>query len=365
MKTTTRIALFLLLLAVAMHGVSAQSVSECAPTGTANALAPWYCSQINQATAQVWAKWEPIGFIAVTLAFLIATIILMIGMAFKNERLRDFGTGELYEATATALIVIFFMMLSAILFGIIPAFITGPVNPYNTSLSYINSTINSTQTAIKSMYNVILVDSYYGSITLNVSFGPESSAAQTAVSSLSTVINPLANQIVQFFIIPAQVLSSLLLDGLLALSAEFYMILFFMYIAIPVFLIPGIIFRAILPLRSIGGMLIAVALSFYFIMPMLFSVAFYFTNTGVIQSINAASASITANSQGTQSQTNAVSPTSPLVTDVTALQSTMGAYFLSILFYPALILAITYYSMEVLADFIGGVAKRTGKMGLV
>jgi hypothetical protein len=365
MRNAARAMITLLFLAFALHVLQAQSVSECAVGGTANVLAPWYCSQINQATANIWAKWEPIGFIAIALAFLLAAAILMIGIAFKNEKIRNFGIGELYEAAATTLIVVFFMLLSAVLFGIIPAFITGPVNPYTTSLSYISSTIDATQGAIKSMYNVILVDSYYGSIVLSVSFGAEASEIKNTLSGLASLVNPFASQITSFFIIPAQVLSDLLLDGLLALYAEFYMILFFMYIAIPLFLIPGIIFRAIFPLRSIGGMLIAVAISFYFIMPMLFSVAFYFTNTGLIQEVSSVAATITSNGQGSQAESNAVSPTSPLVTDVSELQSTMGAYFLSILFYPALILAMTYYSMEVIADFIGGVAKRTGRMRLI
>lgn len=357
--------LFIISIMLALSIASAQSSSPCAPQGTANALAPWYCSQINQATAQVWANWEPIGFIAIMLAFMIAAVIFMAGIAMRNEKIRNFAVGEVYEAAATLLIVVFFMLLSSILFGILPAFVTGPVNPYNTSLSYISSTINATQGAVTSLYNVIMIDSYYSSITLQVSFGPTQSLTKKAISSISKLVNPLAAQITAFFITPAQVLSGLLIDGLLALTAEFYLILFFMYIAIPVFLIPGIIFRAIFPLRSVGGMLIAVAISFYLIMPILFSIAFYFTNTGAIQSLNAASAAIAQHGQGSLSQTNAASPTSPLVSDITSLQSSMGAYFLSILFYPALILALTYFSMTTIADFVGGVAQRTGRMGLI
>jgi hypothetical protein len=157
----------------------------------------------------------------------------------------------------------------------------------------------------------------------------------------------------------------LLVEGMLALTAEFYIILFFMYVAIPVFLIPGIIFRAILPLRSVGGMLIAVAIAFYLVMPTLFSVAYYFINISVISNLEATAAQITVDSAGTLAQTNAGTSSSPLAIDVNALQSQMGSFFLSVLFYPALILGLTYFAMTTIADFIGGVSKTSSRMGLL
>jgi hypothetical protein len=363
MEKTAKVLLFFLLLASLMfRNASAQDMANCQNGGTTNTLAPWYCSQINQAVASIWSEWEPIGLIAVLLAFLIATVILMFGITLRNEGLKNFGIGEIYEAAATALIVIFFLMISAILFGIIPSFVTGPVNPYSTALTYINNTINTTQGAITNLYNVVMVDSYYGSIILDIKIG---SAPKSRISAISTLVNPFAQTITSFFIIPAQAISDLLMDGLLALTAQFYMILFFMYLSIPVFLIPGVIFRSIFPLRSIGGMLMGVAISFYLVMPILFSIAYYFTNTGAISQLTEASAAVGANGQGTKAQTNANSPMAPLVLAVNGLRSSMGGYFLSILFYPALILMLTYYSTTVIADFIGGISKRTGKMMLL
>jgi hypothetical protein len=361
MKSTIKTLLFFLLLASLMlRNASAQDISNCQNGGTTNSLAPWYCSQINQAVTSIWSKWEPIGLIAIMLAFLIAALILMFGIALRNERIKDFGIGEIYEAAATALIVIFFLLITAILFGIIPAFVTGPVNPYSTSLEYINDTINTTQVGITNLYNVVMVDSYAGSISIEVQIASISSA-----SLISSIVNHGASTIAALFTMPAQTIATLLMDGLLALSAQFYMILFFMYISIPVFLIPGIIFRAIFPLRSVGGMLMAIAISFYLVMPILFSIAYYFTNTSAISVLTEASQEVKTNGQGTLSQTNAESPNGLLVKDVGKIESTMGGYFLSILFYPALILALTYYSMTVIAEFIGSISKTTGKLALI
>jgi len=363
MRNIKSLFVFLLSLLLLARGAYSQTM-DCSQQGLTNILAPWYCNEINQAVVSVWAMWSPIAFFAMMLAFLLAAVMVMLGIAMRNERLKNFGVGELYEAAASALIAVLFLTISGILFGILPSFVTGPINPYVTALTYIHNTIDVTQKTIVSLYNVIMIDSFYGSVNIEVNIQGAGAIGKT-LSSLSKLINPLAQEITFLFIIPAQVVSGLLLEGLLALTAEFYMILFFMYISIPVLLVPGIIFRSIFPLRSIGGMLIGMAVSFYLVMPVLFSVAYYFTNVGVIQNLASASASIVANSRGTQSQTNAASSNAPLVTAVNGLQSSMGSYFLSIFFYPALILTITYFSVTTIAEFVGGVSKTTKRMGLI
>ncbi|MEM3626136.1 MAG: hypothetical protein QW144_01740, partial [Candidatus Micrarchaeaceae archaeon] len=65
---------------------------------------------------------------------------------------------------------------------------------------------------------------------------------------------------------------------------------------------------------------------------------------------------------GTGSQSNAVSPTSPLVLELGNIQSSMGAFWLSVLFYPALIIAMTYAMVTQLANFIGGFAQKSGRL---
>jgi hypothetical protein len=343
-------------LLVLLAGTSwAQGTTQCASEGTANVLAPWYCSQVNQAVAGTWEAWAPLAFITITLAFLIAATIFMAGAAMRNDKVRNFGVGEMYEAAATALIAILFLTLAAVLFGIVPAFVTGPINPYDTALRYISNTAGSTQLVVRNLYDILIISLYYTTVNLSVSsfgFG-------------SSIFNALAPAIALLFALPAEAVGKLLVDGLMALSMEFYLLEFFMYLAIPVFLVPGIILRAIFPLRGLGGMLIAVAISFYLVLPLLFSVAYYFTNTGVIGALDASAAALSVHGAGTLAETNAASPTAPLVTDVKGLESGMGAYFLAVIVYPGLILALTYVAMTQIAEFIGGVSKMSGKMRLL
>jgi hypothetical protein len=370
---------FAAVLALLVVASCADSTGACQPQGTANVLAPWYCSQINQAVSADWAEWLPLAMATISLAFLIAAAIFMVGMAMRNDKVKNFGVGELYEASATALIAIFFLTLTAILFGIIPAFVTGPINPYDTSLTYISGIMSASQGVMKNLYGLIMIDSYYASISLDVVLpGTQlnSATGEIAEGAEGVVGSGLGNQaisglaslgsgIMMFFILPATAVGKLIGDGMMALSAEFYIIYFFLYLAIPVFLIPGILLRAIFPLRGIGGMLIGIAVAFYVVMPLLFSVAYYFTNTSVIGSLDASAAALAVHGQGTLAQTNAATATSPLVTDVNGLESSMGAYFLAVLFYPALIIAISYVAMREIAEFIGGVSKMSGKMKML
>lgn len=301
----TTFAAFAAVLAL-LAGVScAQGTVYCQSAGSANVLAPWYCNQINQATSSIWTSWAPVAMATIMVAFMIAAMIFMIGTAMKNDKVRNFGVGELYEAAATALIAIFFLSLCAILFGLVPAFTTGPVNPYDTSLAYINNMVGSTQKVMTSLYSIVMIDSYYASQNVDVvtpafKWGGALEALNELVGGVST-----------FFLLPADQISKLLLDGMLALTSEFYLLLFFMYLAIPVFLIPGIIFRAIFPLRGLGGMLIGIAVAFYVVLPLLMSVAYYFTNTSVIGQLDATSQALTTHGKGTLAQTNAASPPRP------------------------------------------------------
>lgn len=351
------------LLALSLAGAAHAATPNCPGTLSVQPT-PWYCSQISQATANIWYQWAPIALITAMLALLLGVMIFIAGTSMRSEKLKNFGIGEMYEALATMLIAVAFLFLSAILFGIIPTFITGPINPYNTSLTYISNIISGTQYLVTSMYNVIMLDSYYSSIAINVQIGTAGAYEGTG-SGLAQWFNAGTSAIFSLFIIPAQAVSGLLTDGLLALYAEFYFILFFMYTAIPVFLIPGIIMRAIFPLRSVGGLLIAVAIAFFLIMPILFSVAYTLTIPGAMQQLTMQSALISAEGAGSLSQTNAECISCPLVTTVQGVQNSMGGYFLSVLFYPALILALSYISMNIIAEFIGGATQTTKRMGLI
>ncbi|MDE1869464.1 MAG: hypothetical protein KGH71_00565 [Candidatus Micrarchaeota archaeon] len=372
------LSLFLLAMGTLNAQSTSQAVGACATNqfGVAD-LAPWYCTSVNQVIYGEWQQWLPVAFAVILLSFSIAAIIFAFGVAVKNQKVREFGVGEIYEATASAIIAGLFMMIAAVMLGVVPASFIGPTDPYVTSLNYISTTISQTNGLVTHLFATFSVASYFISFSLNVggtvaagtsdktstdSFSKDAIGAVKQFAGLFKKTNSLfAPAIDGLFIAPAQVLCVLLMGGLLTLHIEYYLLLFGMYAAIPVFLLPGIILRSFVPTRSLGGMFMGIAIAFFFLMPVMFSVAFYFTQQGVGSSLTTATAQITQYSQGVGAEQNSLTPSSPLVTTIQGIQSSMGAYWLAVLFYPAMIMALTYFSIITIADFVGGFAKGSGK----
>ncbi len=331
------------------------STTYCSQNQIVDQNAPWYCSQINQAMISNWDTWAPVAMVALFISFDLALIIYIASVLFADEKLKNFAIGEFYEAIATGLIVIGFLSLAATILGLIPSLIVN-ANPYTTSLSYISNTISTTQSLTSQLFQIAVADKSYTSTGLEI-------CASLVCSS--NIIGVFSFAINYLFYLPAVTLITYFLDGLTVLYGEFYIILIFMYAAIPVFLIPGIILRALLPTRALGGLMIALAIGFYVIMPTFFSVAFYFTNTNLLNQLNSEAAYFGQNSAGGEAQLNAASQTGPLVIEANLAEQGMGTFWLSVLFYPALIFAMTYALVTQLAQLIGGATQTSSRFKIL
>ena len=380
-KTYLKIGISLIVLALAFTLATGTARAQgnpiqqyCGNPSTAGSAAivtvvsPWYCNNINQAAVQAWENWMPIAYAVTLLSFLIGTVLIMFGIALRSDRLRIFGTGEMYEAIATALIVILFSFVSAELFGIIPGFFVGSFSPYSIALHYISTTINTTGNRFVTLYQVATVDYFYATQTIVTCKGelPGSFVCLNKVE----VINPVLKFAVLYsFFWPAWSLVDLITPGFMALHLEFYLIIFMMYAAIPVFLIPGVLFRAFIPTRHLGGMLMAVAIGFYFFMPILFAIAYYYTSTSATSQLQATTQALgeyggceAGAATCPDAVQNSVSPSSPLVEAISNAQNALAPFWLSTLFYPALISAMTYALIVQVAEILGGMAKTSSKL---
>lgn len=381
-KFSLKSGIFLIALAIALTVVigtiRAQSTPSLPPSGNllqqycSNQqnypyVPPWYCTNVDPAAIQAWQGWMPIAYAVTVLSFMIGALLIMFGVAMRNDRMRIFGTGEMYEAMATAIIVILFSFVSAELFGILPGFFVGGYNPYSISLSYISQTINVTQNLLVNIYRIGTIDFLYATETIVVCQGE--GPGFTCINKEEPISPILKFGVLQFFFWPAYSFADLSIPGFMALHLEFYFIIFLMYAAIPVFLIPGIIFRAFMPTRHLGGSMMALAIGVYFFMPILFSVAYYYTNTGVLQQLDSVTQALGAyggcvagGATCSNAVQNSVSPTSPLVEAIQNANNTLSAFWLSTLFYPALISAMTYAFIVQLGEIIGGMTKTSSRL---
>jgi hypothetical protein len=314
--------------------------------------APWYCA-INAQITSVWESDLPLAEIALLIAFSIASVIFAVGAGIKSDRIRNFGIGELYEATASAIIILIFLFVSAVAFGLVPSIVVGTINPYATSLGLINKTINSAEAIYTSLFSIYVTDAQYTSITITLLIG--GAPLKSIASQILTSIPQLYSAPLSIFVLePASAIGGLIIDGITALYAEYYLLIFFASVSIPAFLVPGTIFRAIFPTRAFGGMLIALAMGFFIVMPSLFAVAYYFTAPNLLSSMQLTASQLTRFGSGAGAETNGLTATSPLPTLLQNVNSEMSSFWLLILFYPSLIMAVTYAFVTQVATFIGG-----------
>ena len=245
MKSRIKIFIFLMALSLFPHFIMAQSSSQgyagtgCSgflSSGTIQQIAPWYCLQISSALSSYWMKWMPIALLAVFVSFSIASVLFGAGILLKNERIKNFGIGEYYEALASALIVVLFLTVTGVLFGLVPGLIVS-TNPYVTSLNYIMNTIIALQTELYRLFDIVAVESFYIGIKLQVCLS----------LGCYYIPEPFKYALQYLFFAPAFVMIDLQLDVLALLYTEFWAIMAFMYIAIPVFLIPGVVLRSLIP----------------------------------------------------------------------------------------------------------------------
>ncbi len=319
--------------------------------------APWYCP-INQQIYSEWAHYLPLGIIAIGISISIAAVIFVFGIVFKNQKIRNFGVGELYEAFATAIIVLAFLYVCAIMFGFIPSFFAGQLNPYATSLFLIKSTINQAESLYASLFSTYLKGSLVASIDLQVG----NSLTGASVNLLNSILQiPLF--LYEVFVLPPTLeISKLLADGIIALYSEYYLIIFFATASIPVFIIPGVLFRAFIPTRALGGMLIALGMAFYIVMPIMFSVGYYFTAPSINQQFTNTASQINLFSQNNGFITNGLEQNSPLATTIKGASSAIASFWFLVFFYPSLIIAVVYVFVVQVSAFIGGASNMSGKV---
>jgi hypothetical protein len=316
----------------------------------------WYCP-INQQIYQQWSAFSPIAIVAVLIAFSIASLIVMVGIAFKSDAIRNFGIAEIYEAIASAIMVGIFLYICAVMFGLAPGVFVGFINPYATALNLMSSTINNAQRLFSSMFNVYYTLRWFVTQQITISIVGHSLPVQNVLSFIDLPLD-------YFFIDPARAISLFLADGILVLYSEYYLLVFFSVAAIPAFIVPGVIFRAFLPTRALGGVMLAIGISFYLVFPCLFAVAYYLTSPSVRQSMANEEAQITRFSAGSGMSTanNAASAQGPLALQLQDVQSTMAPFWLLVLFYPILIIAVVYATISQLSSFLGGFYGNAGKL---
>ena len=348
--------------------------------------------------SQSWNGLMPLAVVAVLIAFTIAAIIFMLGTAFKSDRIRNFGIGELYEAVATALIVGMFITISNMLVYVPSAILntastTSFSNPALLSVAttdpftFTLTSLSILTTDVETIYNELFNGPFLGESIYNINqppgsgpnywytvhpncYGPicgyinvhplitidysveavEGISLSNLISALDrwNPIGPLLQLTVsQTVLLPDIGAAGFMIDALYVLWSEFYLILFFAFIG-PLLVAAGAIFRAFIPTRAFGGMLIALGVGFYLVMPTLFAFMFTVLPPSCAQANLGACGQISTNLY-----------TSIVTSSIT---SALDPLWLYILFYPLFAISLTYVFVTQFGNLIGATAQMGGRL---
>jgi hypothetical protein len=281
----------------------------------------------------------PVMLVAVLAAFAIAALFFIVGIMLKSDKLRNFGIGELYEAFASALIVAFFLYIAYSMLVIIPSVLNVP-DPYTLACTGITTTINQASTVFSNLFDSTtlvvqggyLWNTYHITQQVMIDKPPQFAGGVQVIKAYDKTFNlaniGLALPLYAFVVLPVSTIASFLIDGIYILWSEYYLMQFFSVVG-PVLVAAGVVFRAIFPTRGFGAALIATGIALYLVMPTLFAFAFE------------------------QTCTVACLPSGTLPAQLQQLNSYISNFWLIILFYPPLIIALTYTFITQVSGFIG------------
>lgn len=388
----TRLLLLSFVVALSLTSLASAQLacsSPAAPCTNPNGGCPGVTSagaetaRVTQQINNTWNLLAPLAVIAVMISFTIAALIIIVGTAIKDDKVRNFGLGELYEAISTAITIGFIYMFVVLFLQSIPNAILQNGSPttqfsgspfYSALTNLCNVLTNNVGPASAPLYNGGLENIYsclysgqsYGGSNNNcyflpgwqsnsnaggndyadISWYPLSIGADLTIPStkfVGSLATGLVSGITNYLKIndaldvqvPEVVASTFLIDGMYLIWGEYYLLIFFAYVS-PLFIIIGIIFRAIFPTRALGGFMIAMGIAFYIIAPTL--IAFLYGNTTFnIQPQSCAN-------QGGPNYCNS---------SYNIIVHAVGELWLQIIFYPLLTISLTYVFITQIANFIG------------
>ncbi|MDE1798224.1 MAG: hypothetical protein KGH63_02355, partial [Candidatus Micrarchaeota archaeon] len=241
-----------------------------------------------------WDPWAPAVITAISIGVAMAALSYMYGAAMSDDKYKAWAKKELVEAAYSVAIVIVALWIVGSLgyyMGFIPF-----ISPFNTPdahgwQSYVALRCNTptgATAALERPCHIRLAEDYLQTLASATQMQAEDIlsyyAPLSVASTLGISVNAYADPAGNFGISPFGGLSQPLetLSGLFDIATKNLMslrfqqyLLDFLHVAFfPLFLTMGLFFRALYFTRRLGGLLIAIALGFYIVLPMTY-VFFY------------------------------------------------------------------------------------------
>ncbi len=246
-------------------------------------------------TPEIFANWQFLAGAAIFASIAILVFFYLFATFFRNDKTIAWIKIELFETISTAVIIIFVVIL-----------VNGALCSFNASFLFSDfqlEKLTESQSSVfetgfvfekdSNIYEIALT--YFSNIESQIIRWMSLTMGGIGLADMGTtqfkahpmgqgfVTAPLAG-----FFVP---IKSILNNGLVALTISYVInsasinILKYSLVAFPFYFFPaGLFFRAFEPTRRFGGTLIALAITFLVIYPVIISVSFYVTSIGMMGS---------------------------------------------------------------------------------
>ncbi|MGC9149717.1 MAG: hypothetical protein ACP5FX_01215 [Candidatus Micrarchaeia archaeon] len=279
MEEFCKLKLFLLFFLIFVSKVYAQEVLN---------LPRWYLKQYDEEIKGIWKEYQPIALIAVLLSFTVASLLYSFGFILQNDRLKNYAMAEFLEAVASLLMVILFVVLLQILASTFFPVVTQGATPEQKQIveigpfAYLDAKLNLIQQVSNKTYtatiNLLYILDFMSSVKISTPTLEKNSVpellfnANSILGKFGFIYTSRLAPIMNTFIAALTEIGEYIYSGLKALSFQRALLKFFAESSITVFLPLGVVLRIFPPTRGAGGMLIAMAFSFFFIFPFVYLV---------------------------------------------------------------------------------------------
>jgi hypothetical protein len=270
-----------------------------------------------------------IGISVISIMIAAAGIILGIGYAMNDRKLKEFGLSEIYQSLINAAIlgsIIVAFGSSGLLTGVINSLSTGVTPQSCQSYFYGNSALCFSYNYLVGGLSVVINGNIYPSLITSTT------GLLAAVTGLYIVIGTLASVSINVFVIsvslqglavflgPLRGLTDFLAFAMISIIAQAALLKFVSITAISFMLPVGLVLRTFYFTRRLGGTIIAIAIGLFVVLPMTYVFSAYMIDsfaTGgsqqvFAQAIGALNSSSSSTSTTSQLVARAVSLASPV-----------------------------------------------------
>jgi hypothetical protein len=223
-------------------------------------------------TGEFWDNWYVLSALAMIASVMVLSFIYLLGILFRNQSLNDFVKLEIFETLSTAVIIMlvfFFVAIFASLkvSDVLPNALLpeDPDSSTNIAQASIYTACQKYFEAVGKDMNMWLELNYLLNIIMDMLASVTPYSRPLGVGLVASPLAGFASPIKQLLYNMSVALSvAYIMNWAQLLVYEFSVVAFLKY-----YLPIGIFLRSFAPTRRIGGTLIALALSFLFVFPLL------------------------------------------------------------------------------------------------